>query len=108
MPHEIDRRREKRSRPRLPQALKVTFKDKSAEPRSLPAKVVDFNRGGIGVDMFVPLPVGCLVEVEGDLHSADLSLSVQGRARVVHSRRDSDGNYRIGLELQEIALRKSA
>jgi hypothetical protein len=108
MTHEIDRRREKRSRSRLPQALKITFKDKSTEPRSLPAKVVDFNSGGIGVEMFVPLPIGSLVEVEGNLHSDDLSLSVLGRARVAHSRRDSDGNYRIGLALQEMALRKSA
>jgi hypothetical protein len=108
MPHAIDRRREKRSRPRLPQALRVTFKDKSAEPRSLPARVVDFNVGGIGVEMFVALQVGSLVEVEGDLHSDDLSLSVRGRARVAHTRRESDGNYRIGLALQEMALRKSA
>jgi hypothetical protein len=60
------------------------------------------------VEMFVPLPVGSLVDVEGDLHSTDLSLSVQGRARVAHARRVSHGNYRIGLTLQEIALRKSA
>ncbi len=104
----MERRREKRSRPQLPQALRVTFKDKAAAPRSLPAKVVDFNPGGIGVEMFVPLPVGSLVEVQGDLRSEDLSVSVHGRARVAHSRRDSDGNYRIGLALQEMALRKSA
>jgi hypothetical protein len=104
----MERRLEQRSRPRLPQSLKVTFKDRSAELRSLPAKVVDFNNGGIGVQMFVRLTVGSLVEVEGDLRSDDFSLYVRGRARVAHARRDSDGNYQIGLTLQEIALRKSA
>jgi hypothetical protein len=104
----IEQRREKRSRPRLPQALKVTFTDESKETRSVAAKVADFSRGGIGLDMFVPLRPGTVVEVEGDLRSEDLSLSVRGVARVAHSRRERGGIYRVGLELQEIALRKSA
>jgi len=104
-----ERRRERRSRPRLPQSLQITFREaKSGAERSLVAKVEDFSRGGIGLEMFVPLQAGTLVTLAGDLRSDDLALAIEGRARVVHSRRLPDGNYRVGLSLEEMALRKTA
>ena len=92
----------------MPQGLQVTVQERHGKPRTLAAKLLDFNKEGVGVEMFVPLRVGSPVTVEGRLKSTDLELLVNGSARVIHSRRLRDGNYRVGLSLDDVAYRKSA
>jgi hypothetical protein len=104
----LDRRSKPRSESSIPQGFRIKVQQKGGEVRTLAAKLVDFSEQGVGVEMFVPLKVGRLVAVAGDLRSEDIQLLVDGQARVVYSRRVRRGNYRIGLALEEVAYYKTA
>ena len=52
-----------------------------------------------------PLPIGAEVGISGELIGRDGSLGLDGRVKVKHCRTGEDGVSRIGLELDETALR---
>ncbi len=108
MAQPLERRRRPRSGAPLPQGFQITVDERGGQPRTLAAKLLDFNEAGVGVEMFVPVRAGSPVSVEGRLKSSELELLVSGSARVIHSRRLRDGNYRVGLSLDDVAYRKSA
>ena len=71
----------------------------------LGARLVDFSSKGIGVEALSPLPVGAEVGISGELIGLDGSMGLDGRVKVKHCRTGEDGVSRIGLELDESALR---
>ena len=60
------------------------------------------------METFARLSVGSLVRVEGDLHSPQLDLKIDGNARVAHARLLADGRYRAGLQLLDVAYERGA
>ena len=88
--------------------MQVTVASPGFGHRTLAAVLVDFSEIGLGLEMFVPLRVGSLVDLHGNLRSDTFALRVDGTGRVVHSSRLPGGNYQIGLALQDMAYRKSA
>jgi c-di-GMP-binding flagellar brake protein YcgR len=107
-PNQLNRRAQSRTSAPPLQRIEVTVAEADGGPRKLAAVLVDFSATGLGLDMFVPLKIGSQVDVHGDLQSDELTLCVDGNARVAHSRRLPGGNYRIGLALHQIAYRKTA
>ena len=108
MAQSLERRKRPRSGVPLPQGFHITVHERDGKPRTFAAKLLDFNDEGVGVEMFVPVRAGSAVSVAGRLKSSDLELLISGSARVIHSRRLRDGNYRVGLSLDDVAYRKSA
>ncbi len=70
------------------------------------AKLVDASESGLGVETYVPLPVGSLVDIQGDLRQTGFSLTLEGQARVVHTRKCPEGVFRIGLAFEEVHYRR--
>ena len=103
-----DRRVSPRRRVDLPAGLKISSYGESESPRKFAAKLVDVSETGVGVEMFVPLVVGSVVRVAGDLYSSDYSLNLQGKARVIYCRCEKEGSFRIGLAYEQVAYRKIA
>jgi hypothetical protein len=104
----FERRARHRRAPQLVQTLVITQTRSDGERRKLAAKLVDFSEQGVGLEMFAPLRVGSVVELDGCLQSTDLALSLAGRAKVIHAKRQKHGPYRIGLQIEEIAYRRPA
>ena len=103
---------ERRTSPRcevaLPPGLRLTVPQEGRKPRKVMAKLIDVSDGGIGIEAFFRLRSGALVEIDGDWKSADLSLSVNGKARVAHVSQVERGRYRVGLQFVDVALARSA
>ncbi len=72
------------------------------------AKLIDVSVGGVGIETFVRLRRGTVVEIHGDWQKPDLSLRVDGRARVAHASTLDRGRFKIGLQFVEVALARSA
>ena len=104
----FDRRHTARKAVDLPAGLKVSTYDEQGSPRTFAAKLVDVTESGVGVEMYVPLVEGSTVALEGELANADLSLNLQGRARVVYCRCENGETFRVGLAYEEVAYRKTA
>ena len=71
----------------------------------LGARLVDFSKTGIGVEALSALPIGAEIGISGELIGKDGSLGLDGRVKVKHCTTGEDGVSRIGLELDESALR---
>jgi hypothetical protein len=72
------------------------------------AKLIDVSDGGIGIEAFVRIPSGIVVEINGDWRKPDLALHLDGRARVAHVSEVDRGRYMIGLQFVDVALARSA
>ncbi len=72
------------------------------------ARLVDFSRKGIGVEALAALPIGAEIGISGELIGKDGSLGLDGRVKVRHCTTGEDGVSRIGLEIDESALRLTA
>jgi hypothetical protein len=66
------------------------------------ARLADVSRGGLGVETFTPLPLGTLVNVQGELHSVDTCIGFRATAWVVHCLARESGAFRIGLNFERI------
>ena len=103
-----ERRRSQRIRVSVPPGLRLTFPEAAGRTRSVAAKLVDVSGGGVGIESFVRVPSGAVVEIEGDLRNPDLALHISGRARVAHVSEIERGRYRIGLQFVDVALARTA
>ena len=56
---------------------------------------------GLGLLARMPLSVGSLVTVSGDLHSVDACWRLDTQSRVVHCLAQEDSAFRVGLAFQE-------
>jgi hypothetical protein len=103
-----ERRRSQRIRVAVPPGLRLTVPEAAGKTRSVAAKLVDVSGGGVGIESFVRVPSGAVVDIEGDLRNSDLSLHISGRARVAHVSEIERGRYRIGLQFVDVALARTA
>lgn len=103
-----ERRKNPRERVNLPQGLRISVAGSSTGARQLMVKLVDASPGGIGVECFTRIPTGATVTIDGDLRSSDVPLTVTGRARVVHSTKNRNGLYSIGLQFERLSYAKTA
>ena len=103
-----DRRRTPRRPVDLPAGLKISTYGEAGSPRTFAAKLIDATEEGVGVEMYVPLVEGSIVSVDGELSIPDLSLNVQGQARVAYCRCENGGTFRVGLAYEEMSYRKTA
>jgi len=103
-----ERRKHPRERVNLPQGLRVSVIDSAGRPRQLMVKLVDASPGGIGVECFTPIGKGTTVIIDGDLRSSDVPLTVTGSACVMHSTKNPNGLYSIGLEFERLSYAKTA
>ena len=103
---------ERRASPRtpvaLPPGLRLTLPQDDGKPRTVMAKLTDVSKGGIGIETFVRLRRGAVVEIHGDWYKPDLALRVNGRARIAHVSEVDRGRYKIGLQFVDVALARSA
>ena len=103
-----ERRTSPRSAVELPPGLRLTVPEDGARPRTVMAKLIDVSEGGIGIEAFVRLSRGTVIEIDGDWHSPDLALRIGGRARIAHVSEVGRGRFRIGLQFVDVALARSA
>ncbi len=96
----LEQRREQRSREHTAQGLKIY-----CYGRAVPAMLVDVSQGGLGLEMFVPLPAGSEVAFTGELQKEDFCFALSGTARVTHCQSRPDGLYRVGLIFQDVTYR---
>ena len=104
----VERRKSSRSAVALPPGLRLTAPESEGRTRSFAAKLVDVSATGVGIESFVRVRSGAILEIEGDLRNTDLSLHISGRARVAHVSEIEAGRYRIGLQFVDVALARSA
>lgn len=76
--------------------------------RVVMAQLVDASEGGLGVEAFVDLEPGLMLEVSADMVSSDLALHVTGVTRVAYCRELEPGRYRIGMEMVDISMERVA
>ena len=69
---------------------------------TIEAKLSDVSRGGLGVETLTPVPLGTLVNVQGELHSVDSCLGFRATAWVVHCLARETGAFRVGLNFERI------
>ncbi len=74
--------------------------------REVPAKLADASESGLGVETFVPLSVGSVLELDGHLDNGELRIELQGKVRVVHCWSRDDGVFRVGLSLEDVGYRQ--
>lgn len=101
-----EQRKSPRHRPEIPQGIRISTDAEPGGSRILAAKLVDAGETGVGVDTCVPLQVGSIVVVEGNLRHRTYSLALKGQARVMHARSLGHGVYRIGLAFEDVAYRR--
>ena len=82
--------------------------DGRGHSRTVMAKLIDVSDGGVGIETFVRVPSGVIVEIDGDWRRPELSLRIDGRARVAHVSEIDRGRYFIGLQFVDVALARSA
>lgn len=101
----LENRRQARATNYRPQGLRIGYSAWAGPERVIPAQLVDFSEGGLGLLMLAPLVLDSIVSVAGELHSADSCLGLQGHARVVYCCFREDGVYRTGLRFEDIHFR---
>jgi len=106
--HPHERRREPRHKMTLPHGLTISAYGMPDMPRRLAAKVIDAGENGLGIEMFVPLVSGSTVSLRGEFHGEGISMSLEGRARVVYCIAQASGMFRIGLAFENVAYRPVA
>jgi len=96
---------ERRGNPRSPEfqsrRLRLDY-----QGRLLGARLVDFSRDGLGVEVLSQLPVGSEVAVSGEISGEDGVFSITGKVIVEHCRPRQDGVYRIGFSLEKAVIEK--
>jgi hypothetical protein len=102
----IEQRKKPRRRPAVPQGIRISTGRERGAGRIVAAKLIDGSEAGVGVETFVPLPVGSVVVVEGNLKEAGYALVLKGQARVTHAREMGNGTFRIGLWFDEVSYRR--
>lgn len=103
-----ERRTSPRAEVELPPGLRLCVPDDDGRFRTVMAKLIDVSEGGIGVETFVRLRRGTVVEINGDLRKPDLALRIDGSARIAHVSEVDRGRYKIGLQFVNVALARSA
>ena len=110
-----ERRRHEHSRKFCTERLKIevpagytppvfrSAKSRSQESHVLSARLVDVSQEGLGLLTCIPLLVGSVVTVRGDLHSLDSCVEFLVRSQVVHCISQEDGSFRVGLSFVEEA-----
>ncbi len=106
--HTLERRQTSRRPVNLPAGLKISTYGQAGSPRTFAAKLIDANEEGLGVEMFVPLVVGSVVSIAGELSIPELSMNIQGQARIAYCRCENGGTFRVGLAYEEVSYRKTA
>lgn len=94
-----ERRRHNRVRKTFPQTLRLTLEDHPGGPKTeIVTKLVDTSEGGCCVDLGMPLPVGSIAILDGQIVRAPKP--GLWSARVSWCRFNSHANYSAGLHLQ--------
>ena len=104
----LERRQTSRRPVNLPAGLKISTYGQMGSPRTFAGKLVDATEEGLGVEMFVPLVVGSVVSIAGELSIPELYMAIQGQARVAYCRCENGGTFRVGLAYEEVSYRKTA
>lgn len=104
----LERRQEHRHDIRPASGLRLTPRSGPLHGRVLMAQLVDASEGGLGVEAFVDVEPGLLLEVSADMVNSELALHVTGVTRVAYCREMEAGRYRIGLEMVDISMERVA
>lgn len=86
----------KRRYPRMQKMLLVSYVSALDGRQTTPVsmgRILDLNPGGLGIELFTPLPVGAALEMEIDLDGVLISAS----GSVVHSREEGEGRWVVGI-----------
>ena len=70
------------------------------------AKLVDISDAGLGLETVFSMPLGMTVLVSCEIHSPNVCMALQCRARVVQCQLWRDVNFRIGLSYEDISYRR--
>ncbi len=103
-----ERRASVRKAVELPPGLRLTVPAKGGSSRTVMSKLLDVSDGGIGIETFVRIPSGVVIEIRGDWRAPEMAMRIHGRAQVAHVSEVEAGRYKIGLQFVEIALARSA
>ena len=91
---------EPRRAPRVNKLFLTAYVNRDGEEQKTPVslgRTLDISMTGVGMEVFQELQVGSEMDLELDLQGS--LLKFQGR--VVHVRRDEEGQYVIGVEFNE-------
>ena len=72
------------------------------------AKLLDVSDNGVGLETAVRIPSGLVVDISGKWWRPDISLRIDGQARVAHVSELPSGRFKIGLQFVQVALARSA
>jgi c-di-GMP-binding flagellar brake protein YcgR len=89
-----------RDTPRVNRLFLTSYVNREGEEQKTPVslgRTLDISLSGAGMEVFQDLQIGSVMDLEFDLK--DSLLTVQGK--VVHSRREEDGRYVIGIRFDE-------
>jgi hypothetical protein len=96
----------RRRAPRMPRAslagLRVHFESQKGLQRVMPARLLDLNEQGCGVEVRIALMVGMPVVVTGDLTNQGGGQEMRLRARVAWCEATSQATWRAGLEFETL------
>ena len=71
--------------------------------RTVAAKLIDANEHGLGLEAYVRIARGTVVEVKGEMSRYGVGLKLEGAATVRYCRSLDNGLFHIGLELTQVA-----
>ena len=75
-------------------------------PPQVVAKLVDISDAGLGLETLFSLPLGFTVLVSCEIHSPNLCMGLQCRARVVQCQLWGNLNFRVGLSYEDMNYRR--
>jgi hypothetical protein len=103
-----DRRSSPRQEVKTPNGFRLWAPESGGKPRPVTVKLVDVSETGVGIESFVPLHPGAVVQIEGRLRSGGLKLRINGSALIVYAEERARGVYRAGLEFVDVAYARTA
>ena len=89
-----------REAPRVNRLFLTSYVNREGEEQKSPVslgRTLDISVTGAGMEVFQELQVGSVMDLEFDLHDSLLT----ARGKVVHSRREVDGHYVVGIRFDE-------
>ena len=91
---------EPRRAPRVNKLFLTAYVNRDGEEQKTPVslgRTLDISMTGVGMEVFLEVQVGSEMDLELDLQGSLLT----AKGRVVHVRRDEEGQYVIGVEFNE-------
>ena len=92
---------------RLNKLLLTAYVNREGAEQKTPVslgRTLDISATGVGLEVYQEVKTGSIMDLEFDLQ--DCLLTVQGK--VIHVRRDGDGQYVVGIEFNEPQERLAA